>query len=312
MMATLFATPINNASATIGVTTVPAAFPYNITLTSGGGAKFPSLTGSNYYRVTICQVAFAYSPTATTNNYTIYNATLAASPADTLTLHGLLEGTTDRAYSPGDIVEARITSAAITDITGAINAIENAPYAVDGNVVHIAGTESITGTKTFTSIVTAANQSSLNQFVANYASSASAYNFPIFAMQRSRGTVGSPTNVSGGDYLGGFYFYGYNGGIFEGAGSIIGDVLSISGTSHLVGSFYFTCNDGTTTYANMIVMTISAASTQFSSTNMGFFNATPVAQQTGGVATAGGTYTGTEQGMINRMYTALRNLGLMN
>lgn len=36
-----------------------------------------------------------------------------------------------------------------------------------------------------------------------------------------------------------------------------------------------------------------------------------VAQQVGGAATAGVVYTVTEQGMINRMYTALRNYGLL-
>ena len=36
-----------------------------------------------------------------------------------------------------------------------------------------------------------------------------------------------------------------------------------------------------------------------------------VAQQTGGAATAGATYTATEQGMLNRLYTAMRNYGLL-
>lgn len=44
---------------------------------------------------------------------------------------------------------------------------------------------------------------------------------------------------------------------------------------------------------------------------LGFLGATAVVRQTGGAATAGGTYTATEQGMINRMYTALRNYGLL-
>jgi len=48
-------------------------------------------------------------------------------------------------------------------------------------------------------------------------------------------------------------------------------------------------------------------------TGIGFFTmaATPAAQQTGGAATAGGTYTATEKGMINAMYTALRAYGLL-
>jgi hypothetical protein len=45
-----------------------------------------------------------------------------------------------------------------------------------------------------------------------------------------------------------------------------------------------------------------------------FFNSNAglcVGQQTGGAATAGATYTATEQGMINRMYSALRAYGLL-
>jgi hypothetical protein len=44
---------------------------------------------------------------------------------------------------------------------------------------------------------------------------------------------------------------------------------------------------------------------------VGFFGAAAVAQQTGGAATAAASYTANEQGMVNRMYTALRNLGLI-
>jgi hypothetical protein len=44
--------------------------------------------------------------------------------------------------------------------------------------------------------------------------------------------------------------------------------------------------------------------------NLGFFGVTPVARQTLGAATAGATYTATEQGMLQRVYDALRNYGL--
>jgi hypothetical protein len=43
---------------------------------------------------------------------------------------------------------------------------------------------------------------------------------------------------------------------------------------------------------------------------IGFFGATPVVKQTLGEATAGATYTATEQGMLQRVYDALRNYGL--
>jgi hypothetical protein len=45
---------------------------------------------------------------------------------------------------------------------------------------------------------------------------------------------------------------------------------------------------------------------------LGFFNATPVVQQTGGALTATATYSANEQAMLNKLWTALRNLGLIN
>jgi hypothetical protein len=125
-MATNFAVPGNNVSTTVGATyTHTGSFPQSLTLAAGTGSKFPTLTGSQFYRVTVCQVAFAYSPTASTSNYTIYNATLATSPADTLTLHSVMEGTTDRDYAIGDIVEIRVTAGTLSDIHTAVNNIES-------------------------------------------------------------------------------------------------------------------------------------------------------------------------------------------
>jgi len=46
------------------------------------------------------------------------------------------------------------------------------------------------------------------------------------------------------------------------------------------------------------------------SQKLGFYNKTPVVQPTMGAATAGGTYTSTEQGMLQAVYNAVRNLGL--
>jgi hypothetical protein len=45
--------------------------------------------------------------------------------------------------------------------------------------------------------------------------------------------------------------------------------------------------------------------------NVGFFGGTPVGQQTGGAATAGGTYGSTEQTMLNALYSAMRAYGLL-
>lgn len=43
---------------------------------------------------------------------------------------------------------------------------------------------------------------------------------------------------------------------------------------------------------------------------IGFFGATPVIRQTMGAATAGGTYTATEQAMLQAVYDAVRNVGI--
>ena len=48
------------------------------------------------------------------------------------------------------------------------------------------------------------------------------------------------------------------------------------------------------------------------STGIGFLGTTPVAQQTGGAFSAGATYTGTEQGMLNKAYACLQAFGLLS
>jgi hypothetical protein len=44
---------------------------------------------------------------------------------------------------------------------------------------------------------------------------------------------------------------------------------------------------------------------------LGFFGVPAVARQTGGAAIAGTSYTSNEQTMLNRVYAAMRNLGLL-
>ena len=48
------------------------------------------------------------------------------------------------------------------------------------------------------------------------------------------------------------------------------------------------------------------------SQKIGFLGATPAVQQTGGSATASGSYTSVEQGMLNKAYDALRTFGLLS
>jgi hypothetical protein len=45
---------------------------------------------------------------------------------------------------------------------------------------------------------------------------------------------------------------------------------------------------------------------------LGFLGATPAVQQTGGSATAGGSYTNNEQSMLQKAYNALRTFGLLS
>lgn len=72
-----------------------------------------------------------------------------------------------------------------------------------------------------------------------------------------------------------------------------------------------TFNDG----ANLVFGTgagtkIGTASNQ----KIGFYGKTPISQQssTAGAATAGPTYTATEQAMLNDAYSVLRNIGLLS
>lgn len=56
----------------------------------------------------------------------------------------------------------------------------------------------------------------------------------------------------------------------------------------------------------------STSGMKISTAGFGIFGASPAVQQTGGAATAGATYTSTEQDMINRMYVALQAYGLIS
>ena len=76
--------------------------------------------------------------------------------------------------------------------------------------------------------------------------------------------------------------------------------------------------------SNTILLAISASGNLVSNTTngikigtttsqkLGFFNATPVVQQTGGAATAGVAYTATEQAMLQKVYDTLRTLGFLS
>ena len=111
---TTFDTALNNVRSTLGAAYAPGSG--SMTLAAGGGAQF----GAAFpLRVTVITQATYRTSSETLG---IYQA--AGIAGDTLTGTAAIEGTTDRAYSAGDIVEMRWTAGAATAIQGAVSAIE--------------------------------------------------------------------------------------------------------------------------------------------------------------------------------------------
>ena len=101
------ATPIkftNNAFATLASSITNSAT--SITLTSGQGARFPSLSAGEHFHATLID---------TNNNLEIVKCT--ARSTDVLTVVRAQESTTGRAYASGDRIEIRLTAQAISDVS---------------------------------------------------------------------------------------------------------------------------------------------------------------------------------------------------
>jgi len=94
----------NNANATLAAGINSSAT--SITLTSGQGARFPTLTASDYFYATLID---------TSNNLEIVKCT--ARSTDVLTVVRAQESTTARAYSTGDRIEIRLTAQTFIDAT---------------------------------------------------------------------------------------------------------------------------------------------------------------------------------------------------
>jgi hypothetical protein len=92
----------NNAFATLAAGINSSAT--SITVTSGQGARFPSLTASDYFYATLVD---------TSNNLEIVKCT--ARSTDVLTIVRGQESTTARAYSAGDRLEIRLTAQTFLD-----------------------------------------------------------------------------------------------------------------------------------------------------------------------------------------------------
>lgn len=93
----------NNASGALASSITSAAT--TITLTTGAGAQFPAISGSNYFYATL---------TDSSNNLEIVKVTARA--ADVLTVVRAQEGTTARAYAAADKLELRVTAAVMNSL----------------------------------------------------------------------------------------------------------------------------------------------------------------------------------------------------
>ena len=94
----------NNANATLAASINSSAT--SITLTSGQGARFPTLSAGDYFYATLVD---------TSNNLEIVKCT--ARSTDVLTVVRAQESTTARAYDTGDRIEIRLTAQTFTDAT---------------------------------------------------------------------------------------------------------------------------------------------------------------------------------------------------
>lgn len=115
-MAELFT---NNASSTLaaGITAVAAS----LTLQTGDGAKYPSPTGSDYFRVLLFK--------KTTGEWEICLCT--SRTGDVLTITRAQEGTTAIAFNADDLVELRATAAFFASLTVTSSAIQDNSFKYD-------------------------------------------------------------------------------------------------------------------------------------------------------------------------------------
>lgn len=123
----------NNASATLAASITSTQT--SVSVTSGQGALFPTLSAGDYFYVTFSDSA---------NNLEIAKCT--ARSSDTLTVIRGQDGTTGRAFSAGDKCELRFTAAGIEDLGTGVNTT-NLQAGTTLNGVAIVTT---TGTQTLT------------------------------------------------------------------------------------------------------------------------------------------------------------------
>jgi hypothetical protein len=129
----------NNASATLAASITSTQT--SVSVTTGQGALFPTLSAGDYFYVTFSDSA---------NNLEIAKCTARAS--DTLTVVRGQDGTTGRQFSAGDKCELRFTAAGIEDLGTGVNTTNlQAGTTLNGvAIVTTTGTQTLTN-KTLTS-----------------------------------------------------------------------------------------------------------------------------------------------------------------
>lgn len=110
----------------------------SITLASGDGSKFPSLTGSEYFRATLIDAS---------NNLEIVKVT--ARSSDVLTVTRAQESTTARAFATGDRIELRITAQSLLDAATTLTSLA-ADLGLNSNDITGSGNITHTGNITTT------------------------------------------------------------------------------------------------------------------------------------------------------------------
>ena len=110
----------------------------SITVASGDGAKFPSLTGSEYFRATLIDAS---------NNLEIVKVT--ARSSDVLTVTRAQESSTARAFATGDRIELRITAQSLLDAATTLTSLA-ADLGLNSNDITGSGNITHTGNITTT------------------------------------------------------------------------------------------------------------------------------------------------------------------
>jgi len=169
----------------------------SITLTTGQGARFPSLAGGDYFFATLID---------TSNNLEIVKCTARAT--DVLTVVRGQESTTARAFSTGDRIELRITAQGLVDSSN-IDLVLPSQTSNSGKYLTTNGTASSWGTVS-PAVVSDQGNSSTGYFDVPSGTTAQRPGSPAAGMIRDNTSLGYPeiydTTLAAWKALGGILF----------------------------------------------------------------------------------------------------------